>query len=109
MPSRGQRRDPRPTECPLEVAAIIHACLRRDPTQRPTAAEVLTMLEEAPAERPQELDETYVSALVICCTDSGETRNVPAHAVPVHAEHRLSEFAQPLNACCMDGHSPLWH
>ncbi len=65
MPSRGQRRDPRPTECPLEVAAIIHACLRRDPAQRPTAAEIVMMLEEAPAERPQEHDEIYVSALAI--------------------------------------------
>ena len=61
MPSRGQRRDPRPSECPLEVAAVIHACLRRDPAQRPSAAEVVAMLEAAPAEAPIEHeDDNYV-------------------------------------------------
>ena len=62
MPSRGQRRNPKPNECPLEVAAIIHACLRRDPSQRPTAAEVVSMLEAAPAERPEEMHDSYVRA-----------------------------------------------
>ena len=62
MPSRGQRRDPKPNECPLEVAAIIHACLRRDPKARPTAADVVVMLGAAPTDRPEGLDENYVRA-----------------------------------------------
>ena len=60
MPARGQRRDPKPSECPLEVAAIINACLRHNAQERPTAAEVVAMLEAAPAKAP--LEKFYVSA-----------------------------------------------
>ena len=58
---RGQRRDPKPSECPLEVAAVIHACLRRDPERRPTAREVVAMLEAVPSDQPDDvLEDGYV-------------------------------------------------
>jgi hypothetical protein len=46
QPVRGGRRDARvPEECSQEVSDIIDACLRTDPQKRPTASEVLELLQ----------------------------------------------------------------
>ncbi|KAL4447629.1 hypothetical protein ABPG75_004848 [Micractinium tetrahymenae] len=49
LPVRGQMRDPRiPEECPPELDAIISRCLAADPAARPSAKELVQLLERLP-------------------------------------------------------------
>lgn len=50
LPKRGQLREPLvPVECPAEALALVHRCCARDPEARPTAVEVVQLLQKAPA------------------------------------------------------------
>ena len=42
-----------PEECPEEVDAIINACRRLDPNERPTALEVCSVIENSAPRRPE--------------------------------------------------------
>lgn len=43
-----------PQECPLEVSQLVQACMAEDPSQRPTARELVQLLSEM-----QELEGGY--------------------------------------------------
>ncbi|KAL4442935.1 hypothetical protein ABPG77_008426 [Micractinium sp. CCAP 211/92] len=46
FPARGSMREPLPEECPPEAAALMAACLQEDPSQRPTAAQLVARLRQ---------------------------------------------------------------
>lgn len=46
FPARGSMREPLPEECPPEAATLMAACLQEDPTQRPTAAQLVERLRQ---------------------------------------------------------------
>lgn len=59
VPVRGQLREPLvPQECPEEVADIISRCLSRDPGDRPTATELVELLQRAPGTPPEGVQAT---------------------------------------------------
>ena len=62
--ARGNKRNPLPSEAPLEVAAIIQTCLRRTASQRPTADQVYRMLLAAPAQMTPDRSPCHVRTLV---------------------------------------------
>ncbi|KAL4437815.1 hypothetical protein ABPG77_005727 [Micractinium sp. CCAP 211/92] len=48
-PVRGQLRDPRvPEECPAETLDLVYRCLSPDPAARPTATQLVELLQNAP-------------------------------------------------------------
>ncbi|PRW33901.1 serine threonine- kinase [Chlorella sorokiniana] len=56
VPVRGQLRPPLvPDECPQEVADIIDRCLSRNQDDRPTATELVELLQRAPGTPPEGL------------------------------------------------------
>ncbi|EFN59227.1 hypothetical protein CHLNCDRAFT_138200 [Chlorella variabilis] len=57
IPNRGSMRNPRvPEECPQAAVDLMDCCLSLNPSERPTAKQIVQLMESMPAETPGEAE-----------------------------------------------------